>query len=441
LAAIHKHVGQAVLTDFGMLLWLIDQRGWLQKLGQWAIPAMPMGAGRSRWGRRRDNPVMLVSFVRPAWRHRLLPYVRGFDGPLAFAVFMLACAGLLTMYASGYDNGNRFIDHGRNMVLAAVVLFVVAQIPPQRLMTLAVPLYVLGVTLLIAVALFGVTKKGARRWLNVGMTIQPSEILKIAMPLMLAWWFQKREGQLRPLDFLVAGVLLAIPVGLIVRQPDLGTAILVMSAGLYAMFFAGLSWRLIIPPLLLGAVAVGLLLGFESRLCAEGVRWPVLHDYQQQRICTLLDPGKDPLGKGFHIIQGMIAIGSGGFLGKGFQQGTQTHLDFIPERTTDFIFAAYSEEFGLLGNLLLIVGFMFLILRGLAIASAAPSVFTRLLSGSVTLIFFTYAFVNMGMVSGILPVVGVPLPFISYGGTSMVTLGLGIGILMSVARSRRLVQS
>ena len=376
----------------------------------------------------------------PLWR-RLAPLVEGFDGPLAFAAFILACAGLLVMYSSGYDHGTRFVDHSRNMLIAGFVMFVIAQIPPQRLMTLAVPLYTLGVALLIAVAIFGITKKGARRWINVGVVIQPSEILKIAVPLMLAWWFQKREGQLRALDFLVAGALLLLPVGLIIKQPDLGTALLVLAAGVSVIFFAGLSWRLIVPPVLLGLVAVALIVAFENSLCAEGVRWPLLHDYQQQRICTLLDPTKDPLGKGFHIIQGMIAIGSGGFFGKGFMQGTQTHLEFIPERTTDFIFAAFSEEFGLLGNLLLIVAFIFLVLRGLAIAADASTQFSRLLAGAVTMIFFTYAFVNMGMVSGILPVVGVPLPFISYGGTAMVTLGLGLGILMSIARSKRLVQT
>ena len=384
---------------------------------------------------------MAVVFKNLSVWQRIAPWFRGFDGPLAFAVFLLACAGMLTMYSSGFDQGTRFEDHGRNMLLAGFILFVVAQIPPQRLMSLAVPLYLLGVALLIAVAVFGVTKKGARRWLNVGVTIQPSEILKIAVPLMLAWWFQKREGQLRPLDFAVAALLLVVPIALIVRQPDLGTAILVLSAGLSIIFFAGLSWKLILPPLLLGVLGVALLIGFEPQLCAEGMRWPVLHDYQQQRICTLLDPTRDPLGKGFHIIQGMIAIGSGGFWGKGFMQGTQTHLEFIPERTTDFIFAAFSEEFGLFGNLLLIAGFVFLILRGLNIALEAPTLFSRLLAGSITLIFFTYAFVNMGMVSGILPVVGVPLPFISYGGTAMVTLGMGLGILMSIAKSKRLVQS
>ena len=384
---------------------------------------------------------MAVVFKRPTlWQH-ITPWFRGFDGPLAFAIFALACAGLLTMYSSGYDQGSRFEDHGRNMLLAGAILFVVAQIPPQRLMALALPLYVAGVTLLIAVAVFGVTKKGARRWLYVGVTIQPSEILKIAVPLMLAWWFQKREGQLRPLDFAVAALLLALPIALIVRQPDLGTAVLVLSAGLSVIFFAGLSWKWIVPPVLLGVLGVALVVGFEPQLCADGVRWPVLHDYQQQRICTLLDPSRDPLGKGFHIIQGMIAIGSGGFWGKGFMQGTQTHLEFIPERTTDFIFAAFSEEFGLFGNLLLIAGFGFLILRGLALAVEAPTLFSRLLAGSITLIFFTYAFVNMGMVSGILPVVGVPLPFVSYGGTAMVTLGMGLGILMSIAKSKRLVQS
>ena len=384
---------------------------------------------------------MSAVFEKPSLVQRALPWFQGFDGPLALAVLLLACAGLLNMYSSAFDYPGRFIEHGRNMLIAGALLFLVAQVPPQRLMSLAVPLYTFGLALLIAVAVFGITKKGARRWLSVGITIQPSEIMKIAMPLMLAWWFQKREGQLRPLDFAVAGFLLAFPVALIVRQPDLGTAILVFSAGLYVIFFAGLSWRLIVPPVLLGLVLVIAVVIFEPQLCAAGVRWPILHDYQQQRICTLLDPSSDPLGRGFHIIQGMIAIGSGGLFGKGFMQGTQTHLEFIPERTTDFIFAAYSEEFGLLGNLLLVAGFLFLILRGLAIALEAPTLFARLLAGSVTLIFFTYAFVNMGMVSGILPVVGVPLPFVSYGGTAMVTLGLGLGILMSISKAKRLVQS
>ncbi len=386
---------------------------------------------------------MSIVFERPSLWQRAKPVFGGFDGPLAVAVLLLAAIGLVSMYSAGYDHGTRFVDHGRNMLLALAVLFVVAQVPPQKLQQLAVPLYVVGVLLLVITALpgVGITKKGATRWLNVGMVIQPSEIMKIAMPLMLAWWFQKRESQLRPLDFLIAGLLLAVPVGLVVKQPDLGTAILILAAGVYVIFFAGLSWKLVIPVLLLGAAGIAAIVIAEPTICQPGVNWPLLREYQQHRVCTLLDPTKDPLGKGFHIIQGMIAIGSGGLSGKGFMQGTQTHLEFIPERTTDFIFAAFSEEFGLAGVLTLLAAFVFLIFRGLMIAAEAPTVFTRLLAGAVSLSFFTYAFVNMGMVSGILPVVGVPLPFVSYGGTAMVTLGLGLGILMSVARSRRLMQS
>ena len=384
---------------------------------------------------------MAVVFEKPSLLSRVLPWFKGFDVLLLLAVLILAATGLMTMYSSGYDHGTRFNDHGRNMLIAAVIMFVVAQVPPQRLMAVAVPLYTMGVALLVAVAFVGITKKGATRWLNVGVTIQPSEILKIAMPLMLAWWFQKREGQLRPLDFLVGAVLLFMPVALIIKQPDLGTALLVLASGISVIFFAGLRWKLVLPPVLVALVAIALVVAFEPDLCADGVRWLVLRDYQQQRICTLLDPTRDPLGKGFHIIQGMIAIGSGGVWGKGFMQGTQTHLEFIPERTTDFIFAAFSEEFGLVGNLLLILAFLFLVLRAMAIALEAPTVFTRLLASALAMTFFSYAFVNMGMVSGILPVVGVPLPFISYGGTAMVTLGLALGMLMSIAKSKRLVQS
>src|SRR5689334_18546483 len=387
---------------------------------------------------------MSAVFDRPSLWQRARPVLTGFDIPLLLAVLLLAAVGLVTMYSAGHDQGTRFPDHARNMMLAFGVLFLAAQIPPQQLQKLAIPLYAVGLVLIVATALpgIGITRKGATRWLSIGVTtIQPSEIMKIAMPLMIAWWFQRREGQLRILDFAIAGALLLVPVAIIVKQPDLGTAILILSAGLYVIFFAGLSWKLILPVLLLGAVGIGAVVWSEDRICQDSVVWPFLRDYQKHRICTLLDPTTDPLGKGFHIIQGMIAIGSGGVTGKGFMSGTQTHLEFIPERTTDFIFAAYAEEFGLLGALLLLFGFAVLILRGLAIAADAPSVFTRLLAGSITLSFFTYAFVNMGMVSGILPVVGVPLPFISYGGTAMVTIGLALGILMSISKSRRLMQS
>jgi len=386
---------------------------------------------------------MSAVFEQPTLWQRVRPMFGGFDATLGLVALLLASAGLITMYSAGFDHGTRFVDHARNMAIALAIMFVVAQIPPQKLMGLAVPLYVLGVVLLLLILVpgLGVTKKGATRWLNIGIVIQPSEILKIAMPMMLAWWFQKREGRLHAPDFAIAGVLLLIPVGLVVKQPDLGTAILILSAGLYVIFFAGLSWKLIIPVLALGAAGVIAVVVSQDRLCDPDFAWPMLRDYQKHRVCTLLDPTTDPLGKGFHIIQGMIAIGSGGVTGKGFMNGTQTHLEFIPERTTDFVFAAFGEEFGLLGAVGLLIGFTLLILRGLMIAGEASTAFARLLAGAITLSFFTYAFVNMGMVSGVLPVVGIPLPFISYGGTAMVTLGLGLGLLMSISRSRPLMQS
>ena len=379
----------------------------------------------------------------PLWQ-RLRPVFSGFDGPLALAIGLLAVIGLVIMYSAGFDHGTRFVDHGRNMGLALLVLFAVAQVPPQKLMRLAVPLYIVGVLLLVITALpgVGITKKGATRWLDIGfLVIQPSEILKLAVPMVLAWWFQKREGRPQLVDFVVAALLLLLPVALVAKQPDLGTALLIVAAGLYVIFFAGLTWRLILPVLALGVVGIAAIAFSGDRICAPDVDWPGLREYQKTRVCTLLDPTKDPLGKGFHILQGQIAIGSGGLTGKGFMNGTQTHLEFIPERTTDFIFAALSEEFGLAGVLSVIFGFVFLVFRGLWIAAEAPTVFTRLLAGAISLTLFTYAFVNMGMVSGILPVVGVPLPFVSYGGTAMVTLGLALGILMSVARSHRLMRS
>ncbi|MBX3610658.1 MAG: rod shape-determining protein RodA [Hydrogenophaga sp.] len=385
---------------------------------------------------------MAVVIETPSLAQRVVPFLRGFDWPLIVIVLCMATLGLVTMYSVGFDHGSRFSQHGRNMVIGATVMLVFSQIPPQRLMALALPLYAVGVTLLLGVEFMGIVRKGAQRWLDIGVTvIQPSELMKIAMPLMLAWWFHRREGQLKAADFVVAGLLLAVPAALILKQPDLGTTLLVLASGLAVIFFAGLSWKLIIPPVVVGVVAVVVLVTNESSWCAPGVDWHVLHEYQRQRVCTLLDPTKDPLGKGFHIIQGMIAIGSGGVWGKGFMQGTQTHLEFIPERTTDFIFAGFSEEFGLLGVLMLMTGFIALLLRGLMIAADAPTLFSRLLAGALTLNIFVYAFVNMGMVSGILPVVGVPLPFVSYGGTAMVTMGVGLGILLSISRAKRLVPS
>ena len=372
----------------------------------------------------------------PLWR-TILTLFKGFDPFLALSILILMGIGLTAMYSSGFAYGPRFMEHGRNMLLAWGVIFLVAQLPPTRIAQIGPPLYALGVLLLLGVLLVGITKKGATRWLNVGVVIQPSELMKIAVPLMLAWWFQRREGNIQRADFAIAFGILLLPTALIMKQPDLGTALLVMFAGMSIIFFAGLSWKLVIPPFILGAIGISLLIWFSPTLCEPNVNWHVLHEYQRQRVCTLLDPTRDPLGKGFHILQGMIAIGSGGFWGKGFMQGTQTHLEFIPERTTDFIFAAYSEEFGMVGNLVLSAGFLFLIIRCFQMAAKAPTLFGRLMAGAVGAIFFTYAFVNMGMVSGILPVVGVPLPFISYGGTAMLTLGLALGIVFAIGRDQR----
>ncbi|HEX8478574.1 MAG TPA: rod shape-determining protein RodA [Telluria sp.] len=365
---------------------------------------------------------------RRSLTRRLKPYFAVFDWPLAMILVLILSTGILTMSSAGADFPGRVEGQLRNIMLAFVIMWIAANVPPQTLLRLAVPVYTVGVTLLIAVFMFGIIKKGARRWLHIGFDIQPSEIMKIAMPLMLAWYFQSRAGLIKWQSFAVAAALLAAPVFLILKQPDLGTALMVSASGFYVIFLAGLSWKMLI----------GLVVAAGASL---PVAWSLMHDYQRERVMTLIDPTTDPLGKGFHIIQSTIAIGSGGMTGKGYMKGTQAYLEFVPERTTDFIFSVYSEEFGLVGNLFLLFLYLLLIGRGLMIAANAPNLFTRLLAGAITMIFFTYAFVNMGMVSGILPVVGVPLPFMSYGGTALFTLGLGSGILMSIQRHRKLVQT
>lgn len=365
----------------------------------------------------------------------------GLDKVLGLIVLGLIVISTITFISASSGTSVKLIDQARNLALAYSVMLIVSRVPPKWLERSAVWIYGVGIALLLAVAAFGLIKKGARRWVNIGVVIQPSEIMKIAMPLMLAWYFQKREGVLKNLDYVVAALLLILPVFLIARQPDLGTALLVTSAGLYVIILAGFPWKYIIPVVGFGVFCILLIVIFGGYICEPQVKWFMLHDYQKHRVCTLLDPSTDPLGKGFHTIQSVIAIGSGGLFGKGWLNGTQAHLEFIPEKHTDFIFAVFSEEFGLLGNLVLLSLFTALIQRGFAISSSAPTLFTRLLGGAITMIFFTYAFVNMGMVSGLLPVVGVPLPFISYGGTALVTLGIGVGILMSIHRYRRLVQS
>jgi len=355
-------------------------------------------------------------------------YVLVFDRALLLAMVMVALISIATMYSAAFDYPSRMNGHLRNMALTFLVTWAAALVPPSTLMRLALPVYAASLALLVAVELFGVTSKGATRWLDIGVTrIQPSEMAKIATPLMLAWYFDQREGMLRWHDYAVATLLLALPVGLIAKQPDLGTSILVLAAGAYVIFFAGLSWKVI------GGLAVG-------AVASLPLLWGVMHDYQRQRVLTLLDPTADPLGKGFHIIQSTIAVGSGGLTGKGWMQGTQTHLEFIPERTTDFILAVYAEEFGLLGVAVLMLLYLAIISRGLVIAGSGATLFGRLMAGSITMSLLTYCFVNMGMVIGMLPVVGVPLPWMSYGGTAMVTLGLGVGILMSIHRHRILVQ-
>ena len=351
------------------------------------------------------------------------------DGVLLSAILLMMFTALLVLLSASNGSFARTSGQLINMLIALSVMWVFANIPPHFLQRLALPLFLLGCGLLVGVALFGDIVNGARRWLNIGITrIQPSELMKIALPLMLAWYFNRNEATLRLRNYLAAALMLAFPVALILRQPDLGTALMISASGGYLIFLAGLPWRIII------------LLGVAG-LTSLPFLWSAMHDYQRQRILTLIDPTADPLGSGYHTIQSTIAVGSGGAIGKGWMNGTQTHLDFIPERTTDFIFAVYAEEFGLLGNAILLMMFLFVIARAMVITANAPTLFTRLLAGSITMTFFTYAFVNMGMVSGILPVVGVPLPLISYGGTSLVSICLGFGILMSINTHKKLVQT
>ena len=336
---------------------------------------------------------------------------------------------LMILYSASEGNWARVSGQSANIVVALACMWVIANLPLHYLMRTAVPIYFLGMALLIGVALFGEISHGARRWLNLGIaTIQPSELMKIGVPLMMAWYFEKHEATLTLKNYFIATLLLLMPVALIARQPDLGTALLISASGFYVLFLAGLSWRVI------GGL-------FVAALASAPLLWSMLHDYQRHRILMLFDPSQDSLGKGYHTIQSMIAVGSGGIHGKGYLQGTQTHLDFLPERTTDFIFAVYSEEFGLLGNILLLSLYLFVIGRGFVITANASTYFTRLMAGSITLTFATYTFVNMGMVSGILPVVGVPLPLLSYGGTSMLTLLLGFGMLMSIETHKKLVKT
>ena len=362
-------------------------------------------------------------------RQLWLRFIAHLDLPLLLGIGLLMLTSLVVLYSADNASMDRPLAQMRNIVVAMTCMWLVANLPLHYLMRTAVPIYVLGMVLLVGVALFGEISHGARRWLNLGVAnLQPSELMKIGVPLMMAWYFEKHEATLTLKNYFIAALLLLMPIALIARQPDLGTSLLILASGFYVLFLAGLSWR-VMGVLLVAAIA------------SAPVMWPMLHEYQRHRIKMLFDPSQDALGNGYHTIQATIAVGSGGILGKGYLNGTQTHLDFLPERTTDFIFAVYSEEFGLLGSLILLALYSFVIWRGFAITGNASTYFTRLMAGSITLTFATYTFVNMGMVSGILPVVGVPLPLISYGGTSMLTLLLGFGMLMSIETHKKLVRS
>ncbi len=364
----------------------------------------------------------MISRILERLKKNIDPFLMG-------CIFFSCIVGLFVLYSASGGSIDRVLSQALNMFAALCIMWLAANTSPHYLERIALPLFIIGLLMLIGVALFGEVSHGARRWLNLGLgRIQPSELMKIAAPMMLAWYFAKREQSLRWSDYAIAALFLLVPVGLVMKQPDLGTGLLILASGFYVLFLAGLSWKILVG----GIVSAGVL---------APVFWSLLHDYQRKRIEILLDPSQDPLGAGYHTIQASIALGSGGFAGKGWMNGTQSQLDFLPERTTDFIFAVFGEEFGFLGNALLLVLFLLLIGRGLVISSQAQSTFTRLLAGSITLTFFTYTFVNMGMVSGVLPVVGVPLPFVSYGGTSLVTILLGFGILMSIHTHKTLMST
>lgn len=349
------------------------------------------------------------------------------DAPLFYAMLALSGISLLVVYSASAENLTVLAKHVVRLTLGFGILFVVAQIRPEDLRRMAPILFVIALLLLVAVLGFGIVSKGARRWLGFrnGISFQPSEIMKLALPMMLAWYFARVPLPPNLRHLAIATIVTLVPVLLIAKQPDLGTALLVFGSGFALLFLAGMYWRVLIALSVLAAIAIPYI-------------WGHLHAYQQKRVLTLLDPASDPLGAGYHTMQGMIAIGSGGFFGKGWLNSSQAHLEYLPESSTDFIFAVYAEEFGLLGILVLLGIYLFIVYRGFTIAWLAQDSFTRMLAGGLTLVFFFYFFVNVGMVSGILPVVGVPLPLISYGGTALVTLMAAFGMLMSIHTHRKI---
>jgi len=348
------------------------------------------------------------------------------DGPLLGGLLLISAVGLIVLYSAVGESMRLWINQVIRLGAALVAMFVVAQIPPGFLRRWTPWAYVGGLILLVLVLLTGEVSQGARRWLDLGIRFQPSEIMKLAVPMMAAWYLHDRQIPPRFSQILIIAVIIVVPTVLIARQPDLGTALLIAASGIIVIVLAGLSIRLMV------ALAVLSVPG------AYGL-WQFMQDYQKQRVLTLLNPDSDPLGAGYNIIQSKIAIGSGGLFGKGWTNGSQAQLEFLPERDTDFIFAVMGEELGLLGVLTLIALYMYVVGRGLYIAIQAPDTYSRLLAGSISLTFFVYVFVNTAMVTGLVPVVGIPLPLVSFGGTSMVTLMAGFGILMSIHSHRKLL--
>ena len=356
-------------------------------------------------------------------------FAKTLDWPLLCVVLALFVVSLCVLFSSSHGDMTKVVIQTKHFGVALILMWGVAKIPLGYLSRLALPLYIVAMVLLVLTALIGDQAKGAQRWLDLQVIrIQPSELMKIALPLMLAWYFDRYERVLNLKHYFIAAILLVAPVILILKQPDLGTSILVLASGFFVLFFAGMSLRV------LGFIAT-------ISVLVMPFAWSMLEPYQQTRVLTLLNPASDPLGAGYHTIQSTIAIGSGGFWGKGWMEGTQSQLNFLPEGTTDFVFAVLGEEFGFIGVLLIFLAYLVLVWRGLQIATRAPNVFSRLSGASITLTLFIYAFVNVGMVIGLLPIVGVPLPLISFGGSSAVTVLIGIGILMNFRANRRLIQT
>ncbi|GMR21398.1 MAG: rod shape-determining protein RodA [Gammaproteobacteria bacterium] len=352
------------------------------------------------------------------------------DKSLFVPLVLLSIISLLVLYSASGNNLDSSIAQFFRLVVGFGIMFTVAQIRPETLYRWTPYIFGIGLTLLVIVLIMGVTGKGAQRWISLGIVnFQPSEIMKLGAPMMVAWFFSQRPLPPQLKQVAIAAAIILIPTALVAKQPDLGTALMIFSAGGFVLFLAGMGWRLIMTLVALAAASAPLVWTYY------------MHDYQRQRVLTLFDPGSDPLGTGYHTLQSMIAVGSGGVYGKGWLNGSQAHLNFLPESSTDFIFAVFAEEFGFLGILLIFTLYLFIVVRGIIIATYAQDTFTRLLAGSLTLTFFFYFFVNIGMVTGVLPVVGVPLPLISYGGSSLVTLMAAFGMLMSIHTHRRITQS